>query len=320
MIQPPNLKPAPPTSTTPTPPLTARPAPALSRPVQVELPTRQPTEPSNGARRIRPAYDLLALDIDGTLLRSDKRLSTANTKAIGRAVSAGVQVVLASARPPRSMRVLYQRLKLSTLMVNYNGALICDPVHERTVYHQPLNAEAVSGIVRLARRLNPDVLVHLEVKDRWITDRHDPCFQTATSASFAPDVYGPLKPYLKKPVTKLMLMGDPAGLEPIKQALAAKFAAGVDIHITDDNLLQIVAKGVDKGQALDRIARLYGVSEHRVMAIGDAPNDVGMLKRAGLGLAMGNGWEQTKQAADHVIGSNDEDAVAQAIDFFLLAG
>jgi len=218
------------------------------------------------------------------------------------------------------MRVLYERLKLSTLMVNYNGALICDPVHGRTVYHQPLNAEATSGIVRLARRLNPEVLVHLEVEDRWITDRHDPRFQTATSTSFAPDVCGPLKPYLKKPVTKLMLMGDPSGLEPIKRALAAKFAAGVDIHITDQNLLQIVAKGVDKSQALDRIARIYGIAEHRVMAIGDAPNDVGMLKRAGLGLAMGNGWQETKQAADQIIGSNDEDAVAQAIDTFLLAG
>jgi hypothetical protein len=77
-------------------------------------------------------------------------------------------------------------------------------------------------------------------------------------------------------------------------------------------------KSVDKADALGFVAKHYGVAAERVMAIGDAPNDATMLKWAGLGVAMGNAWPTTRQSADVVVASNDEEGVAQALTRYVL--
>jgi len=75
---------------------------------------------------------------------------------------------------------------------------------------------------------------------------------------------------------------------------------------------------VNKATALAKVAGYYGIAQDRVMAIGDAPNDVPMLKWSGLGIAVANGWEDVRRAADFVVASNDDDGVAEAIRKHLL--
>ena len=80
----------------------------------------------------------------------------------------------------------------------------------------------------------------------------------------------------------------------------------------------MVHREVDKGTAIRYIATHLGVDADRVMAIGDAPNDVGMIRWAGLGIAVENGWPEVRQAADVVISSNNDDGVAEALDRYIL--
>lgn len=281
------------------------PAPAASNPAC----------PSGSAGPIR----MVAIDLDGTLLRSDKRLSLRTARAIQQARQRGVRVVLASARPPRSVRDIYRHLDLDTLQINYNGALVHDPHRRRNLFHQPLSPKLASRIARLARRLDPDIVVSVEILDKWYTDRVDDSLMTETARFQSPDFIGPLTSFLHVPVTKLMLLAPPARLEPVRQAIREKFRGHVEILISDDYLLQVVRAGVDKALALDRVAQLYGIEPDQVMAIGDAPNDLGMLRWAGLGVAVDNAWPMVRDVAKAVVPSNDQDGVAVALEQFVLA-
>ena len=273
-----------------------------------------PAKPMRDVQRV----DMVAIDLDGTLLRSDKRLSKRAVSAIGQATRQGVHVVLASARPPRTVREIYRYLGLETYQVNYNGALIHDMPRNRHIFHQPLPPRLARKIARLARRMDPNIVVSAEILDRWYTDRVDPTLLTETSKMHHPDFMGPLKSFLHVPVTKLMLLAPHERLTPVREAIRKRFGKQVAVLVSDHHLLQIVHRQVDKAEALQRIAQDYDVPAQQVMCIGDAPNDLGMLKWAGLGVAMANAWAPVRAVADVIVPSNDDDGVAYALEQFIL--
>jgi 5-amino-6-(5-phospho-D-ribitylamino)uracil phosphatase len=265
------------------------------------------------AKPKRAKVDLVALDLDGTLLRSDKRLSVKVVEAVKMVRRAGVRVVLATARPPRSVREIYNVLKLDTYQINYNGALIHDPMQRTHLFHQPLPSDTAWRVVKLARKIDPKVVISVEILDKWYTDHVDESLPTETSRSFMPDFVGPLEAFMHVPVTKLMLLAPPERLKAVRKQLTAKFSDRLALAISDPHLLQIVHPGVDKSIALAQLAGHYGVARENVMAIGDAPNDLGMIQWAGLGVAMGNAYSALRDAADLVVPTNDDDGVAHAL-------
>ena len=262
--------------------------------------------------------EMVAIDLDGTLLRSDKRLSKRVINAVTTVSNHGIRVVLASARPPRAVRQVYECLGLQTLQINYNGALIQDPRRNRYLFHQPLETILAQRLVRVARRTDRNVAVSIEILDRWFTDRVDYDLPTETSRSLNPDFIGDLNAFLHVPVTKLMFLAPPDRLNRVRKEIQKRFCQQVMIHVSDKHLIQIVHPQVDKAMALAHVARRYNVIRQNIMAIGDAPNDVGMLRFAGLGVAMGNAWEVTRSAADVVVPSNDEDGVMFALHEYVL--
>jgi len=202
---------------------------------------------------------LVAIDLDGTLLRSNKRLSTANARAIAEVTHRGVHVVLASARPPRGVRDIYHRLSLDTLQVNYNGALIHDMPRGKHVFHQPMSIALAKKIVKFARKMDPDVVISVEVLDKWYTDHVDDKLPTETSKHFSPNFVGPLSAFLTVPVTKLMLLAPPKKLKPIHEGVRKKFGDEIAIMISDDYLIQLVHKQVDKASALMLVAEQFAL-------------------------------------------------------------
>jgi len=260
---------------------------------------------------------LIAIDLDGTLLGPDKTISQANAKAVRAAMARGVKVVLASARPPRSSVEFHQQLELDTPMIHYNGALIRDPLRSEVLDHRPLDPALAQSMIELARHVEPNIAVDLEVLDRWYTDHHDPAdqrFATHTARSFAPDRIGPIASLLDEPITKVMFSAEASRVERVANAVANRFGDATDVHVSDAHLLQYVAKGVDKAASLAWLCERMGIEASHVLAIGDAPNDAGMLRWAGRGIAVGDAWPEAKQAADEVCQVNhDQDAVASIL-------
>src|ERR1700722_2214457 len=120
-----------------------------------------------------PPIQLVAIDLDGTLLNDSKQVSDQTIAALCELPSSGIKVVIASARPPRSVRHIYQTLRLDTWQINYNGALIWDEPRRLVVFHFPMPGEVALRIIEYARDLFPEVLASCEVQDRWLTDRHE---------------------------------------------------------------------------------------------------------------------------------------------------
>jgi len=106
----------------------------------------------------------VAVDLDGTLLDESRQVGAQTAEAI-RGLAAGREVVIASARPPRSVRPIYELLRLDTWQINYNGAMIWDERNRRTVFHLPMKGDLVRRIIGEARRFQPEVLVSCEILD-----------------------------------------------------------------------------------------------------------------------------------------------------------
>jgi hypothetical protein len=229
----------------------------------------------------------------------------------------GIKVVLASARPPRSVRHIFEHLKLDTWQINYNGALIWDEPRRRVVNHVPLDFRTVRRIIDEARTRFPQVLITCEILDRWFTDRFDQSYTTATGRMFKPDVVAPLDGFCNQPITKLMLLGPPEIVLQLEEGLTERW--NVAAVRADADLIQIVNVDVSKGTALQIVAHEYGVAMSEVMAIGDAANDVSMLAAAGVGIAMGNADERVKAVADWIAPSNEDRGVHAALMRYGLA-
>jgi Cof subfamily protein (haloacid dehalogenase superfamily) len=256
---------------------------------------------------------LVAIDLDGTLLTSNKQVSDRTVKALRCLPENGVKVVIASARPPRSVRHIYRTLGLDSLQVNYNGALIWDEPKSRAVFHCPMSGKLVREIAESARTICRDVLVSCEILDRWFTDRADNTYTTETGRLFRPDCIGPLDEFCNRPITKLMLLGSENILKQIEPVLVETFGGLVTVLHADRELLQIMDKRVSKAVAVKKIAKTYNIESGEIMAIGDAPNDVGMLQIAGVAVAMDNAHPLVKRVAHWVAPSNDDHGVHAAL-------
>ncbi len=271
------------------------------------------------SRPVRPAASirLVAVDLDDTLLQPDKQV-TANTIAAVRACEQrGIPVVLASARPPRSVFDIYQKLGLRTVQINYNGALIYEPHRGEVVHHHPLAPDLAGKVIELARHMDAACKIGLERLDRWFTDDFDP--RMPFDGGRGPDGVGPLHTFLTQPVTKLIVLGDGDRLARVREAIERTFGKKVEVTVADPRVIQVMAAGVDKAVAVAMVAgEFYDVPRQQVMTIGDAPNDVGMLKWAGWGVAVMNAFPEALQAADAVVPASDAEGVVQALRRYIL--
>lgn len=279
-------------------------------------------EPVRAPRAPRPAgpprFDLVAIDLDGTLLRSDKRVSSFDIRTVREAAKRGVKVIVATARPPRSSRYIHELLQLDTLMVNYNGALIHDRPNNRHVQHNALPRHTARKIIERARAIDPKVVVSIEVLDKWYTDHDDPNHRNETAKKFKPDFVGPLDVPLENDLTKLMFLTHTEQLNKITDTLREQFGNKAVFLRSDDHCLQVANPKVDKGTAVAWVAQLYGIEAEKCLTLGDAPNDIGMIRWAGKGCAMGNAFPEVRDAADVIVESNDHEGVGLAIEEFVL--
>jgi Cof subfamily protein (haloacid dehalogenase superfamily) len=268
---------------------------------------------------------LVAMSVDRTLLNSKGAIPQGVIQAVRNAERNGCVIVLATARPPRGLTPILQTLDITGPTINYNGAVIWNPVDQRPQYHEPLSPEVARAIVDEARQIDPTIMIGLDVLDRWYVEPIDPRsdLRIAPLAPrlFEPDAIGPVDAYLASPVTKLNLLGSPNQLQPIARVLREKYWRNrmIALFLTDPHVIQVTHPLVDKGIALQRIANRMDLKREEVMAIGDGSNDLGMLEWAGFAVAMGNAVAAARELADAVVSSNDDLGVARAIQRFVLA-
>lgn len=258
---------------------------------------------------------LVALDIDGTLLRwveglgmSHEEVTPAVHDAIQRVLDAGAHVVLSSGRAPHNMTAVADMLALhghgeKIWIVAANGAVVLRYPPAEVVHEVTFDARAAVAAVL---KEHPEALVAVE--DRGVGYRVSAPFPDGELGGTS--VVAEVADMVAEPVSRVIIR-DPKATADDFVALAA----GLGLHGTDYIVgwtawLDLAPVGVSKASGLEYVAGQLGIDRADVLAIGDGRNDIEMLQWAGRGVAMGQAVDDVKAVADHVTLSVDDDGAA----------
>jgi len=274
--------------------------------------------PRQQAQRIR----FLVLDVDGTLLTDDYRISMATRMAVQQVVQRGAQVILASARGPSGLRGIMGELGLSGIVIAYTGAMTCrlSPdlhVPLTLLAEQRMNLDSASRVLRNA--LAQGVSVGWFSEDRWFIPDWDTTLRRESELSGVIPIVTPNLALTEAPHKLQCIVGDPE-LLPRLSLLAESLPADCLGRFSNANYLEITHQGVDKATALLDLGQRLGVDSRAMVAIGDGENDRSMLQVVGLGIAMGNASPYVQAVATWVTDTNNRDGLAKAINRLIALG
>lgn len=269
----------------------------------------------------RMQYKAIALDIDGTLLNSDKKLSKVNREAIMQAASCGVAVILATGRPLFSVLPIAKQLafdRLGGYIIAYNGSCIFDCKAESTLYTKAVPKKYYVPICRAAKENGVQPLTYDNGRI-FAASSTDEYVLRAAARNNAPIVCVKEDTgFCARTALKFLIAGEPSKLVLAKEALTERCGTALDLFFSEAYFLEVVPKNVGKDTALGRLAKLLHIKREECIACGDGMNDIAMLTYAGLGAAMGNAYPVVKEYADYIAASNDDNGVAEVIHRFLL--
>lgn len=263
-------------------------------------------------------YKLIALDLDGTLLNSGLQLSDRNAAALAEAMARGVEVVIATSRWYGLAMRTAEGLGITTPLICSNGALVRRPDRRADLLHLPLDDVLAREVTAMGD------------ENRWemFTTIGDATYMKGRPGVATDQLPGGLRAAERQsdhigegPAICVLVFGQPA-----VDAIEARYGSGGDgrARFSFNRPEKLPAYVVlthpeaEKGRALDLVCRELGVAPTEAVAMGDSESDLGMLRHAGLGIAMHNSPDIVKRAAIHIAPSNDDDGVAWAVRKFVI--
>ena len=260
---------------------------------------------------------LLVSDVDGTLVRKDKALGAATIVAARRFVAHGGQMTLISARPPSGILPLAAALGLDQPIGAFNGGTIVMPDGTVSTAHR-LSADASRAAIEEIEAAGATRWAFAD--GRWFTsDDANPHTEHERLASMVEPVVGADFSALHGRIDKIVGVSDnPDEIERMRAAIVDRLGDDAQVSLSQTYYVDVTHPKANKGDGIAALADAIGVPLSETAAIGDMPNDLPMLGRAGLPIAMGNAPDRVKDAARQIVASNDEDGVADAIDRLLM--
>ena len=263
--------------------------------------------------------DLLAIDLDGTLLTEARLPHPESAAAILRARAAGMHVVLCSGRIRPSMVPFAEPLGIVNPMISSNGGHIVGP--DGVEIHAELMAKsAFDEVLTYARE--HDLHLSVYTRDELLFLKETPWGETYAKRvrSVMPQVVTP-EEARERDVLKVLLIDQPERIPSHIRAMAARLDPEVcRMTESEPEYLEFMPAKVSKGDGLARLAAAIGIPVERTAAIGDYLNDLEMLTFARHSAAVGNAAEAAKMAARQIVGTNEEGGVGQFIDLLLQNG
>ena len=262
----------------------------------------------------RASARLLALDLDGTLLRRDGSVSAGTLSALRAAQARGLTLLFVTARPPRRARLVSEASELSQVAICGSGSILYDLKADSVLSEERLRSEHAALLVESLRTAVPDVAFAVEVGLRYgcdanyailsehARDRRDPLMRRADALTLC-----------REGVSKLIVQQLDWPLPELLQMTRVFASSRATVLHSGSHFVEVVAPTVSKAAALQSYCASRGISAAEVIAFGDMPCDLPMLHWAGCGVAVANAHPQVLASADLVTRSNDTDGVALAL-------
>lgn len=267
-------------------------------------------------------YKIVALDMDGTLLRDDKTISTVTKEKIKMAGELGVKVVLTTGRPIQGIERYLKELELTKegdYVIAVNGALV-SRAHDYSIISRSavLTGKDVKYIYSKVKHLNTYFHSYgsnedfVNKKSKFSDAEEIRVGLKIKQIDFSTDLKD------DDVLLKAILEEEPEIIDEIISKIPEKLYEEYSVIRSAPFMLEIINKNCNKAAGLEKLAQHLGINREEIIAIGDEQNDIEMLKYSGLGVAMGNAREEIKKLAGFVTKSNEEDGVAEVIDKFIL--
>lgn len=266
--------------------------------------------------------ELIALDLDDTLLGGDLAISPGNKAALDRARAAGIRIVLASGRNQHSMRDYAEELGLfgpGDYMICSNGAEIVHAASGRVLEERRLDPEFCREIaLAIESRGHPwqiyeEGMIHVSEPNPW-------AFEDSRLTGQPTILIEDREEFFARGLIKFVVPGEPRRMAELVSELSRLFGERAVVLTSKPYFLEVLSPGADKGSALGRLAAMLDLPMSSAMAIGDAMNDISMLRAAGYGCAPANAIPEVKATARYVsLRTNEEDAVADLVERLALA-
>lgn len=277
----------------------------------------------------RHSIKMIGLDLDGTLLNSEKRISDYTRSVLNQAIEKGVIVLPSTGRPVTGLPKEVTEFPGIRYAVTSNGARVVDlKENGKSVYECGVPVEKVKGVMKILSKYDTMREVYykghgyaagekIDEVERYMSNPVMKEYILATRIR-VDDIDTYVEEHMESVDKVHILFADP---EKEKMKAAREIEEMYpELNVTSalENNLEINEEGANKGLALIELGKLLGIEREEIMACGDGLNDRAMIEAVGLGVAMENAMEEVKTVADYITVSNDEDGVAKAIEKFVL--
>ncbi len=267
------------------------------------------------------SYELLVLDLDGTLTNSEKKISAPTKAAIMKLQKMGKHVVLASGRPTPGVVPLAKELSLrkyGSYILSFNGGHVINCKDNSVVYNKILDHKYIEPIYKIVKKAGVNIITYTDTE---IISAFAPNEETKIEARIN---HLPVKQvfdfpsYVNFPINKLLITGDAKILESMEIKLKSLFQGEINIFRSEPYFIEIMPPKIDKAYSLSQLLNTIGLTKDQMICCGDGFNDLTMIQYAGLGVAMANAQQVVLDHADYITKSNDEDGIIPVIEKFMM--
>lgn len=255
-------------------------------------------------------YDLIALDVDGTLLTDDHKLLDDVKEAVNEAAAEGAEIVLCTGRGPLGALPILDQLGLGGTLITHNGAATVQSADREVLFQFNMNPDHLREYIVYCRKQG----VHFDINTPF-----DIMIESATGEVEAMYNHHGVTPEwfdfdqrLPDSLVKMTLFGSKERIDRVESDWM-QWSTRLQVIRSGDYFIDVQHANASKGKALRQLAGLRGIDQSRILAIGNYYNDISMLQYAGLGIAMGNAPDEVKRAADAIAASNSECGAATAL-------
>lgn len=263
---------------------------------------------------------LIAIDMDGTLLNEKKEVSDENKAAIKEAVNKGVKVVICTGRPCEGIYNTLNQLehdKERQYAISFNGTIIKNITEGTSIRVGGLQGEDLHYLYDISKELNVNIHAFIDGQGLVAPKASEYTDLEANANGITYDIIDFNKIDRNEEIVKIMMVDSPEILEKVIEKLPKEVYEKYTVLRSAPYFLEFLDPKVDKGAGVKKLAETLGIEREEVMCIGDAENDLAMIKFAGIGVAMENAVDTVKEVATYITDTNDNSGVAKAIKKYI---
>ena len=261
-------------------------------------------------------YSIIALDLDGTLLNSQRVITPSTLDLLLQLQAVGKKIVISTGRPifgATKVAELLQLEKFGGYVMAYNGGVVQDWKTKEIIYSNVLQPEAIAAAYQYAKDAGFALVCY---HDEFLVSEHEMNPYMEFSLKRNGLTFKKVVNFLKEvtyPISKCMIIGEPDSLHQLEERILDTHPTSFTVYRSEPFFLEVVPENINKATGLSVLLRHLNLPQSRLIAFGDSYNDIPMIRFAGIGIAMGNAPQEVKDAADLVALTNDEEGVAHVL-------